>query len=126
MSRQDIENAEKQWVEAFNAGDAAGVAALYAADGRMLAPNTEIVQGADAMVPFVQGFLDTGVKLAFSLITVHESPDLCAAVGRYDMTTPDGTSVDRGKFVEIWTRQADGEWRIVDDIFNSDLPAPAA
>ncbi len=126
MSRQDIENGEKQWLEAFNAGDAAGVVAMYSPDARLLAPNTELVQGTDAMVPFVQGFIDTGVKLAFTSLAVHEAPDLCASVGRYDMTAPDGTSVDRGKFVEVWAKQRDGQWRIVDDIFNSDLPAPPA
>lgn len=123
MSRQDIENGEKQWVEAFNAGDAPGVTALYTPDARLMAPNIESLQGADAMMPMVQSFIDTGVQMAFDLVAVHEAPDLCAAVGRYDMTAPDGTSVDRGKFVEIWTKQADGQWRIVDDIFNSDLPA---
>ena len=30
---------------------------------------------------------------------------------------------DRGKFVEVWKKQADGKWKVVADIFNSDLPA---
>jgi ketosteroid isomerase-like protein len=32
---------------------------------------------------------------------------------------------DRGKFVEIWKKQADGTWKCVVDMWNSDLPAAA-
>jgi len=33
---------------------------------------------------------------------------------------------DRGKFVVVWKKQADGAWKIVADIWNSDMPpAPA-
>ena len=32
---------------------------------------------------------------------------------------------DRGKYIEIWRKQADGPWKLARDIFNSDLP-PAA
>ena len=69
-----------------------------------------------------------GARGAFSLITVHESPDLCVAVGRYEMEVrPDGgePARDLGKYVEVWARQGDGSWLMVDDIFNSSLPAPA-
>ena len=123
MSRQDVENGEKQWVESFNAGDAAGVAAMYTREARLMAPNMPIITGPDEMVPVAQDFIDSGAKLAFQLIKVYETPDLCVAVGAYDMTFPGtATPPDRGKFVEVWTRQPDGEWRIADDIFNSDLP----
>ena len=40
------------------------------------------------------------------------------------MSGPDGELADRGKFIEIW-RLVDGEWKITNDIFNSDLPAQA-
>ena len=29
---------------------------------------------------------------------------------------------DHGKYVEVWNKQADGKWKAVADIFNSDLP----
>jgi uncharacterized protein (TIGR02246 family) len=128
MSRQNVENGEKLWTEAFNAGDAAGVAALYATDGRVLPPNSELVQGRPAMTGMLQEFMDMGAQLSFDLVTVHEAPSLCAAVGHYEMTFPpggEGPDRDSGKFVEVWVRQEDGSWLIAEDIFNSDLPAIA-
>jgi ketosteroid isomerase-like protein len=127
MSRQDIENGEKQWLEAFNSGDAAGVAACYGKNGRILPPNADIVEGRDALEPFVQAFLDTGAQLSFELLAVYDTPEVCTAVGRYEMTFPaggDGPDHDSGKFVEVWTRQPGGEWLIQEDIFNSNLPVP--
>ena len=32
---------------------------------------------------------------------------------------------DKGKMVEVWKKQADGKWKCVADIFNTDLPLPA-
>jgi ketosteroid isomerase-like protein len=49
--------------------------------------------------------------------------------GTYQMTMllPGGvTASDSGKYVEIRRRQADGTWLITRDIWNSDIPLPAA
>jgi len=32
---------------------------------------------------------------------------------------------DKGKYVTVYRKQPDGKWKVVADIFNSDLPAPA-
>jgi uncharacterized protein (TIGR02246 family) len=126
MSRQDVENGEKQWLEAFNSGDAAAVVAQYTDAGRLLPPNADIVAGRDQLAPFVQGFIDTGAKLKFDLIDVYETPDVCTSVGRYEMTFDGSDDRDLGKFIEVWVRQGDGSWLIADDIFNSNLPPAGA
>jgi uncharacterized protein (TIGR02246 family) len=128
MSRREIEAREQEWLAAFNAGDAAGVAGLYAEDGRLMPPSSDVIQGRDGIAAFAATYIAMGARGAFSLITVHESPDLCVAVGRYEMEVrPDGgePARDLGKYVEVWARQGDGSWLMVDDIFNSSLPAPA-
>ena len=125
MSKKDIEAREREWLKAFNAADASGVADLYAQDARLMPPNTDIVEGRAAVEGFIKEFVASGAQLTFKLLTVHESPDLCAAVGEYDMQIP-GAPNDKGKFIEVWRRQADGSWLIADDVFNSSLPAPAS
>ena len=128
MSRKDIEAGEQKWLKAFNGGDAAGVAQRYTQNARLMPPNSEILEGRDAIEAFSKEFVATGAQLSFSLLTVHESPDVCAAVGTYEMTIPvpgGEPQQDLGKYIEVWTRQSDGSWLIADDIFNSSLPAPS-
>ena len=53
--------------------------------------------------------------------------DLGCTRGTYEspMLGPDGQQLlERGKWVLVWKRQADGQWRIVVDIFNTDTPPP--
>ena len=129
MSRNDVEAGEQRWLKAFNGGDASGVAQLYNVDARLMPPNAEILEGRDAIEAFVKEFVQTRAQLSFDLVTVHESADMCAVVGRYEMEIPvpgADAQKDSGKFIEVWTRQSDGSWAIAEDIFNSSLPAPTA
>ena len=126
MSKANIEAREQEWLTTFNGGNAAGVAAIYHNDARVLPPNAEIITGRSDIESFCKEFIQTGAQLTFNVLTLHESPDLCAAVGTYVMTFPADSGVpnDTGKYVEVWVRE-NGTWSITDDIFNSDLPAPA-
>ncbi len=61
-------------------------------------------------------------------VEVAKSGDLAYLSGTYDLTLNDakGKPVkDRGKYVEVWKKQADGTWKTVADIWNSDPPSPA-
>lgn len=127
MAKSDIEAGEKKWLAAFNSADASGVANTYEQDARMMAPNADIIEGRSAIEGFVKEFVQTGAQLSFNLLTLHETPDLCVAVGRYQMDFPSGAAPqDLGKYIEVWKRQSDGSWLIADDIFNSNLAAPSA
>ena len=44
-------------------------------------------------------------------------------IGTYEATLKDG-SQDKGKYCEVWEKQADGKWKVGTDMFSSDLPAP--
>jgi len=125
VGKKDIEARERDWLKAFNGGDASGVAQVYEQDARLMPPNSGIVEGRSAIEGYVKEFLTTQAQLSFTLLTVHESADFCAAVGQYDMKIP-GAPDDSGKYIEVWRRQGDGTWLIADDIFNSNTPAPAS
>ena len=47
------------------------------------------------------------------------SGDLAYSTGAYEMTAPDDngkSSIDRGKYVAVWKKQADGNWKVAVDI----------
>ncbi len=61
-------------------------------------------------------------------VEVAKSGDLACVSGTYEQTTIDASGkpvTDRGKYVEVWEKQADGKWKCGADIWNSDLPATA-
>ncbi len=60
-----------------------------------------------------------------STVTAAGSGDMAFVQGTYtaSMKGPDGKAVsDTGKYLEVWKKQADGSWKAVEDIWNSDMP----
>ena len=107
------------WAESFNAGDFEGVMALYAEGARLLPPNAPMMtESAD-----IRGVFEGMAGLQASLETVEAmtAGDIGHRVGTYTLTAADGSVADRGKYVETW-RKIDGEWKITNDAFSSDLP----
>lgn len=122
---KDFAAMSEAWEKAYNARDAAAVAALYAEDGVMMPPNADQAKGRKAIeahlvreMALVSGSLD--------IVTVEHSHDgdLGFARGTFAMTDAHGKVVDRGKWVEV-RRKVGGTWYIDSDIWNSDM-APGA
>jgi len=126
--RSEIESKVKGFLEAFNRGDAAGVAAYYTEEARFLPPNAEKITGKQGIQAAWQHNMDIGVKEAdleiVELIPMGEN--YACDVGKYKLRIEPGPGVtveDTGKYVVIWKH--DGEsWKMDIDIFNSDLPPP--
>jgi len=115
------------FVVAANAGDAEGVAALYAADGAVLAPNLPPQKGRDAIKSFWGGFLDAyTVRFEAASDTIEGRGDLAYNRGHYRFTAVPKAKgapgvADEGKFVEILKKQPDGSWKYVVDMYSSNL-----
>jgi ketosteroid isomerase-like protein len=64
-----------------------------------------------------------GFALTWTPTKAEVAGDLGYTVGTYQLTTNDAAGspvAEQGKYVSIWRRQADGGWKIVEDIFNAD------
>lgn len=120
----ELEAAAQGWEAALNAGDLDAVVALYATDARLLPPNGEMAQGAEAVEDSFGGMIDAGLQGELTTIEALVAGDLGHRIGTYKLMTGDGTLVDEGKYIEVW-RKMDGEWKISADIWNSDRPDAA-
>jgi len=122
-----IRSADSAFMAAANAGDAEGIAAVYAEEGSLLAPNLPPQKGRDAVKAFWGGFLDA-YTVRFEVVsdTIEGRGDLAYNQGHYRFTAvPKAKGVpgvaDEGKFVEILKKQADGSWKYVVDMYSSNL-----
>ncbi len=123
-----ILRADSAFETAANGGTLDGIAAVYAEDATLLPPNEPPVKGREAVRQYWGRFLGA-YTLRFELSTdeIDGREDLAYVRGHYKLTASPkakgGRALsDEGKFVEVFKRQADGEWRYVIDIYNSDLP----
>jgi uncharacterized protein (TIGR02246 family) len=125
--RTAIRQVDENYAKLVNAKDFKGVAALYAEDAIELPPNQAAVQGSAAIQASLEGFPPVS-SFQVEILEIEGRGDLAYTRGTYSMTlTPAGGPPiqDRGKYVEILRKQADGSWKILRDIYNSDLPLPA-
>jgi len=113
-----------RWEEALNAGDLDALVALYADDARLLPPNSELGQGPGDVRASFAGMIEAGLTGELNTLEAMAAGDIGFRVGVYSLLAPDGAVVDRGKFIETW-RRVDGEWKISNDIWNSNIPVSA-
>ena len=120
-----IRDADAQWAKTAGAGDLDGTVADYAEDASVLAPNAPIASDKQSIRGAWGSLLgSTSISWQANKVEVARSSDLAYIQGTYQLTSKDQqrNPVDKGKFVEVWKKQADGKWKVVADIFNSDMP----
>jgi len=112
-----------KWDEAFNRGDAAGIAQLYTSDAQVLPPNKTPLKGTEAIQGFFKGLLDGGYsEHSIETIEVRESGDLAFQTGRWRARGPKAENGERpavdGLIVTVHEKQKDGTWKIRVHTFN--------
>ena len=125
--RTAIRQADEADMKMMNAKDWLGDMALYTEDAIQLPPNQAAVQGKAAIQAWEEAFPPFS-NFQVQSLEIGGQGDLAYDRGTYSMTvTPPGTAPieDRGKYLTICRKQADGSWKIARVMFNSDLPLPA-
>lgn len=122
----EISAATAEWVKLYNAGNVAGVAALYADDAKVMPPNSDFVTGSQGITAVFQGMLDSGAKsVTLTPVEVMGSGDTATEVGTYEVMDKDGKLMDKGKYMVHW-KKVGSAWKLHRDIWNSSMPAAAA
>ncbi len=119
-----LRDVDARWSKTAQSRDLDQTVSYYADDATVLAPNAPMASDKPAIRALWTSLLVPGTSIAWQAtkVEVARSSDLGYVMGTYQLNVKDQT--DHGKFVEVWKKQADGNWKVVADIFNSDMPMP--
>jgi uncharacterized protein (TIGR02246 family) len=128
---RDVRRTTLALLDAMNASSPDGVLAVWAEDGVLMPPHHPAVRGAPAIAAYFRDlFARAALRFSFSSSEVLVSGDLAVerVTYRASMQPRAGgpATGDEGKGLHVLRRQADGSWRLIQDLWNSDRPAPAA
>ena len=128
--RTEIEAANQRFKDAITRGDTAVMLANYADDAVMMGPGEPMVRGRAALAQAFGGMLSQFTLKDATVATedVMVSGDLAVETGTFQWTlvpkAGQGQEMPiKGKYLTVWKQQADGSWKIVRDMNNSDEPA---
>jgi ketosteroid isomerase-like protein len=132
VDRQAAEDAVRMTdadsLKAAQALDAAGTASSYSEDAMVMPPNQAAASGRAAAQKVWAAMLVPGTQINWfaNKVQAAASGEMVYEQGTYSVEVPgpDGKPVsDEGKFLSVWKKQTNGEWKEVESIWNSDLPA---
>jgi uncharacterized protein (TIGR02246 family) len=125
-----VKDIEAAWVRDIATRDADKFASYYSDDASVLMPNAPIVNGRENIKAALRPMLaDPNFALTFQATRAEASKggDFVYTVGTYSMTVSrpsDKTPVtENGKYLTVFKKQPDGNWKAVADMISSDLPA---
>jgi len=126
---QAVKDVEAAWLKDSAGKDADKWASYFAEDACGLYPGGGILSGKAAikaaMAPY---FTDPNFSLNFqpTRVVASKGGDMVYSQGTYTMTITDPKTkkpmTDKGKYLTIYTKQADGSWKASADTYNSDSP----
>lgn len=121
--KQVVQNANKQWLAAFNSGNAAALPAMYTTDAVLLADGSAPITGRDGIQKYWEGALKMGLKdHTFAPITVKQDKKIAYQAATWTLMAPkesgDSTQAT-GSAVHVFEKQSDGKWLIKVHIYNT-------
>ena len=129
---QALRDLDAKWSAAAGAKDIDKTVSYYSEDAVVMPPNAPSAKTRETIRSAWKEMLTTpgaAIRWKATKVEVAKAGDLAYVSGTYEqlMTDASGNQAkDRGKYVEIFKKQTDGTWKVIVDIWNSDLPAPAS
>jgi ketosteroid isomerase-like protein len=128
---QLLRDLDAQWAKAAAAKDVEQTIAYYSDDAIVLPPNATGAATKEAVRNVWQDMLatpDLVITWKPTKVQLAKSADMGWVSGTYELTMNDASGKpisDRGKYLEVWEKQTDGNWKCRADMWNSDLAASA-
>lgn len=122
---------DEEWSKAIGARDVEKTVSYYSDDAVVAPPNIPTLTGKEPIRTLWKSMLESpsfSGGWTATKVEVARSGDLAYISGNYEFKEQDDRGapiVDKGKYLEVWRKQADGNWKCAANMFNSDLPAGA-
>ena len=128
---QALKDNETQWNKDFEAKDAEKLTAHYTDDAVLMNTGSPASSGKEAIRKALKEMVaDPALSLKFhaSQVEVAKSGDLAYTQGTYALTVTDPASKkiinDKGTYVTVYKKQADGTWKAAQDAAISEGAPP--
>src|SRR4029078_13119538 len=99
--RAQIEKVGRAWDKAYNAGDAAAVAALYTKDAQVMAPGADAASGTKAIQALFAADMAGGVKNTLTTGEVVGVGDHAVEKGKGVFTSAEGKHLEHGPHMTL-------------------------
>lgn len=124
-ARAEIEERNRVFTQAHVIGDSAAMIDIFTDDARVLPPNAEPVIGRVAIAALNARYLTYGITEFREETTLfYGNAELLIDEGTYVMVYDGGKTTERGKYVNIWRREA-GAWKLFSNVWSSNAPVGA-
>ena len=126
-----LRDLDAQWSKAAAAKDLEQTVAFYSDDAIVLPPNATSAATRETVRNLWKDLLAApGLVISWrpSKVKLGHNGAMAWVSGAYELTMNDvgGKPInDRGKYLEVWEKQADGNWKCAADMWNSDLAVSA-
>jgi uncharacterized protein (TIGR02246 family) len=112
-----VRKANSEWAAAMKTGDAAVIAAPYADRGVFVAIDGTCIQGRDEVEKmyrerFKQAGFASSTKIETKKLVVDGDLAYESGYAEIGVVRDGKTAVRGGRYLTVWQRQADGEWKI--------------
>jgi uncharacterized protein (TIGR02246 family) len=128
---QALKDNEAQWNKDFGAKDADKIVAHYSDDAVLMNGGMPASNGKDAIRTTIKDMVsDPALSLKFQAtqVEVAKAGDIGYTHGNYQMTMTDPHTKqvinDKGTYITVYKKQADGSWKAVQDAAISEVPPP--
>jgi len=129
---QALRDLDAQWSKAAAAKDVEQTISYYSDNAIVLPPNATTAATKEAVRGVWKDMLASpGLAISWkpTRVQLSKSSDMGWVSGTYELTMNDASGKpinDRGKYLEVWEKQTDGNWKCRADMWNSDLAPSAA
>jgi ketosteroid isomerase-like protein len=127
-----LRDLDVQWAKAAAAKDVEQAIGYYSDDAIVLPPNATGAATKEAIRNVWKDmFASPSLVISWqpTRVQVGKSGEMAWVRGRYELTMNDESGKpidDRGKYLEVWEKQTDGNWKCAAEMWNSDLAASAS